>query len=196
MHSQFNEDSIIEKYLLENRIFIPPMIVDVGAGDGDYISNSKLFIETYEYSGILVEVDPEQYEKLKNKYKDNSKIETVNRAVAKTIYPYTIVFNGDWSLNTIKRDTNSNTKTIKLSNIVEKAQEIGILSIDIEGLDTEVLNEMLLHSKVRPWIIIIEGNNPQDQEKQRELLKKEYTLYQTCNVNQIFINNNILSLKK
>ena len=196
MYSQFNEDSIVEKYLLENRIFVPATIIDLGAGDGDYISNSKLFIETYGYSGILVEVDPQPFEKLKAKYQSNKKIEVVNKAVDKTVHGYDLVFHGDWSLNTIKRNTKSENKTIRLSDIVNKAKEIGILSIDIEGLDFDVINEMLLHSQVRPWIIIIEGNDEIEREKQRNILLKEYDLLATCNVNQIFTKKDILTLQK
>lgn len=197
MYSQFSEDDILEKYLVDNRIMIPPLVVDIGAGDGVTGSNSKLFIEKYNYKGILVEVDPAPYSNMETLYKDNQNVKLINKAIDKTVHGYDISFSGYWQLNRVIKNTKSKNKTVKLSTLLkkEKANEIGILSLDTEGLDSDILEELLKNTTIRPWIIIIEGNHLEDQELQRKLLEGEYDLFKTINVNQIFTRKDILSLQ-
>ena len=54
-------------------------------------------------------------------------------------------------------------------------QTIGILSIDVEGFDNEVLKSVL-NDGIRPQIVIIEANDDNEREKHFQVLSQDYSL--------------------
>ena len=129
-YSQYGEDKIIEKYFekknIKNGIFF-----EMGAGDGILYSNTKFFTDN-GWSGLLIEPDVNEFNKLKKNYTNNENI---------------IVGNEKCSLEN------------NLNIIFEKynLKKLNLLSIDIDGLDLTIL-KLLDFKKFRPNIIIIEYN--------------------------------------
>ena len=191
--SQSGESKWICDYLVARRIMVEPFIVDVGAGDGEYISNSRYVLQSFGYKGLMIEMNPVPFKALKRLYKDSENVECLQAAVAGKKYGYVAYDASEthWSLSTLKKSKSKKSKeTMLLSEIFEEREieEVGILSIDVEGLDTEILAELLKSSKVRPEIVIVEGNSPEEQAKQKDLLLEEYELLKVFKgVNQAFI---------
>src|SRR5687767_12143067 len=62
---------------------VPPFFVDVGANDGFRHSNSYPFIQA-GWSAILVEPNPQVFENLRTRYRDNPNVRTINCACGQT----------------------------------------------------------------------------------------------------------------
>lgn len=189
MYSQFGEDQFIEKYLVDNQIYIEPLIVDIGAGDGETISNSKLFVEKYHYKAVLVEPNKTVADKAANLYVNNPDVVVLNLFIDGKAGRGVLTDSPEWTVRTLKRSTSKGSiEIVTLSQIIRNLSlnKIGILSIDAEGCDTRILEEFLKASRLRPEIIVIEGNDEKEKGLQRNLLEKDYDLLTTLNVNQIF----------
>ena len=196
-YSQHGEDSFIDNYIKENNLKIINRIVDVGAGDGTFLSNSRFFIESKRWEAYLIEGQLEQCNQMLELWKDKDMVHIMNAIVAEKVYPAHLELPHHWSLSTLKRDdkfTQNNNLTKTLSNMFRdlKIKTCGILSVDIEGMDVKVIEEFLLHSICRPQIIIIEGNTIEERIKEKSVIEKEgYKLINTLNVNQIFIKKEL-----
>lgn len=53
-HSQTGEEGII-KFILDSIGHGNKFLVDIGAWDGEYLSNTKMFLDSFGYSGILID---------------------------------------------------------------------------------------------------------------------------------------------
>lgn len=103
-------------------------VVDIGASDGVTLSNSRLFVES-GYQALLVDADDSRYKKCV----ENSKLF------------------GNCSVSNVYV-TNSNCLQLLSQAGID---EIGILSIDIDGLDLLILKTTIPYN---PKIVIIEYN--------------------------------------
>lgn len=141
-YSQYGEDKIIEKYFQKKNI-INGTFFEMGAGDGIQYSNTKFFSDN-GWSGLLVECDDVQYQKLKKNYEKNQDIIVANEKCSK------------------ENDLNFIFKKYNLKNL-------DLLSLDIDGLDLTIL-KLLDFKNFKPKIIIIEYNIyiPNDVEYEDE----------------------------
>jgi len=131
-HSQRGHDGIIEKIMKELSIE-KGFFIEFGAWDGIHLSNTRNLYEK-GWVGCYIEGDKDKYKDLCNNYK-NTDIICLNEY----IYP-----------------TEKEGKTIDNiynESISYKYDEIDLLSIDIDGRDYEILENM----KIKPKVIIIEG---------------------------------------
>jgi len=130
-YSQFGEDGIIERlktYLVSENF--DQTCVDVGAWDGEYLSNVRRQIE-YGFNAILIEADNERHRKSLKNFEN---------------------FPGVKSLNVFVNDKNP------LSLILNKERVLPnffLLSIDIDGADLDVFESL---GEYFPLIVIIEFN--------------------------------------
>ena len=128
-YSQRGHDGIIQKIIKEINID-NGFFVEFGAWDGIKLSNTRYLYEK-GWEGCFIESDAKKYELLKDNY-ENTNIICLN----KCIYP-------------IKSEGSTIDDIYKLYI----NREIDILSIDIDGRDYEVFENM----EITPKIIIIEG---------------------------------------
>lgn len=183
-YSQSEEDSHLnEKYFknLPNGVF-----VEVGAMDGNLYSNTKYFEETHNWTGVLVEPNPIQFE-LIQKNRPSAKVynDLVSDSTEPLEYKYFLTghaavsgvtntlpqkhlddyFNStnDW----IKEQAQS-TETLTprtLSSIVSDAglQRIDFLSVDVEGHEAHVLKSF--DFSVPVYMVMVDTNEePENQE--------------------------------
>lgn len=132
--SQFGEDGIIEK-ILELVGAGNPWVVEIGAWDGRYLSNSWNLTNNKEWHGVLVEGDPQRCSKLRENYAHLPKV-----AIQQAFVGFDAA-----SPNSIDR-------------ILEQTaipQDFDVISIDIDGNDYYVWRAM---ARYRPRIVIIEYN--------------------------------------
>lgn len=189
MYSQSNEDEIIIQHInpLEGGT-----ILDIGANDGVTFSNSKMLIEKYNWSGVLVEPSKECIDKLNLLYDKNNKVQVVPYGIditngEKTLYvgnlndtPNSInqvstLIDSEkhyWEKNRNVVYVNQTINTITLPELLSMVdiKNFDVISIDTEGLDYEIL-ESIYNLGLRPKIIIIEHNsNTQVENKINKLL--------------------------
>jgi FkbM family methyltransferase len=130
IYSQRGHDGIIQQIMKKLNI-MKGFFIEFGAWDGIHLSNCRNLYEN-GWDGCFIEADTEKYVKLIKNYKDTGII-----CLNKLVYP--TIIEGD-TIDTLYKEY--------MDNI-----EIDILSIDIDGRDYEIFENMDL----RPKLIIIEG---------------------------------------
>jgi FkbM family methyltransferase len=185
-YSEHGEDTFLFDWIAKNNPNISKIIVDIGAYDGQFFSNSCAFIEA-GWSGLLIEPHPESYKALREKYKDNQNVCTINAAVSDSTDAFYLSKEAHPTHSKLtNKETDIKCRIIDSSYIIdiEDIKKIGILSIDAEGCDTEILRNVLMCSS--PEIIIIEANTKEDRTEQIKLLSGKYELISTMDVNTIW----------
>lgn len=176
----------IERHELKDRMY--HSVLDIGAGDGEYCSNSNFFIKEWGFAGILVDGLISNSEKCREVHKDNDDVYCFAMLISDKYEE--VRFEEDqyhWSVSRIQ-EGEPNRQTNRLADLVAKLNlhDIGIFSLDIEGLDTRVIKHMMEETDFRPQFIIVEGNTLDDMKEQREYLESEYKFIGGVFPNQIF----------
>ena len=140
--------------------------------DGITYSNSRYLIENKSWSGILVEPHPEYFQNLQRIYQDNHNIVLINYGCfnIETELDFYLYSTGvDGSVSTISQDFREHItnihgdkykeiikiNTMTLNNIMKNYDDIDFLSIDVEGVDMEVLSSNDWTNN-RPSLICVE----------------------------------------
>lgn len=210
--SQCGEDLIIN-FIFTN-MFKQESInyLDIGAHHSSFLSNTKFFYDKGN-NGVLIEPDPKLFSEIaQNRKKDvclNYGI-SVTKDENADFYIMTVP-----ALNTFSKEDayeiEENDKGIKIQNIIKIPLEninsileqyfshgLDFLSLDVEGLDFEILKSIDF-DKYRPKTICTETINynvdRKKQEKQKEIMRflntKNYFVYADTFINTIFIDKNI-----
>lgn len=217
-YSQFGEDLIIA-YLLHQLQISKPTYLDVGANEPRIFSNTNYFYENGS-RGVLVEPNPYLYQKLLKQRKGDVVLNmgiAFNEDTEADYYMFPNYANG---LNTFSKQEAEHWRKVGMKGLgtipVEKVikmplqsinavfekyfpnKPVDILSVDVEGLDLQIMNT-LHFEKYRPKIICIETlsydenqNGYKNQTIIDFLVTKDYSLYADTRVNSIFCRNDLL----
>ena len=132
--SQFGEDGIIEEIF--KRIGISSQYcVEFGAGDGQNLSNSWMWLYEQGWAGTLIEPDVQQFDVMKTRYAGRGDIHLICKLIS-----------------------TDSTSLNSLDNILSKTGApagIDLMSIDVDGLDWHIWDSL---KKFRPRVVIIECN--------------------------------------
>lgn len=128
--TQHGEDGVVEK-IFEAIGIANRWVVDIGAHDGRFLSNSWKWAFQDYWSGILVEADPGNFEKLVNEYQGHANVRCLHEFVTQ-----------ERSIDVLLADK-------------DVPYDFDLLSIDIDGMDYRLWAGM---KKYRPRIVIIEAN--------------------------------------
>jgi FkbM family methyltransferase len=168
MYSQNDEEKIIREYFEAYYPNQKGTVLDIGANDGVTLSNSRMFIDELGWGGHLVEAARTPYGKLEALYKDIEGVRTFNVALGRengelTFYESGNLLNeGDVGLVSslvpaeINRWKNSGVpyteypvKCMTWKTFYNKCcanMKWDFISIDIEGMDYEVLSQIDLRA--------------------------------------------------
>ena len=171
-------------------------------GGGDGFSNSNTFIleHYFGWSGLLVEPDPIQYEKLqKNRPKTSLSNKLIYDEITKLNFLKKgelsqIVTNNKYTKNTIELDSITLNELLTLNN---SPKIIDFFSLDVEGSEEKVLTESVLKNYVFLSICI-----ERPTLKLHDLLIKydyvfiQSNLYDCLYINKKFFNFDKVALNK
>lgn len=216
-YSQFGEDLIIANFFSQLGIS-KPVYLDIGANEPKFISNTYRFYE-HGSRGVLIEPNPYLFRKLQRQRPGDT---VLNIGIGLTdvaeadFYLFPDSANG---LSTFSEKDAKHwqevgmkgvgkilfEKVIKLplmpvNDVLQKYfsdKTLNIISIDVEGLDLEILKSLDLH-KFKPEIICVETlqydanqNGFKDQDIFDFMLSKEYEVYADTWVNTIFCRKDV-----
>lgn len=177
MYSQNSEEAVILNYFHSQGIK-KGKFIDIGANDGTTLSNTRALAEL-GWSGVLIEPSTTAYDKAVKLYSDNKFVTVYNCAIGKENKHITLyesgehLGKGDTSLlSTIVKDELSRWKgetfTEKVAMCYDwnyfleqsETKEFDFISMDIEGMELEVLPQMDLNAlKVSLFCVEWNGNN-------------------------------------
>jgi FkbM family methyltransferase len=152
--------------------------VQIGAHDGVSFDPVREYITSYKFPALLVEPQPDIFARLKENYRGFDNVVLENTAVAHqdgtmTLYrfaagpdtPYEASCLASWSKEVLERNPHGMSGKIEeiqvpgttLSGLLKKhaIQTIGLLQIDTEGFDFDVI-KMVDFSRYKPAIINLE----------------------------------------
>jgi len=176
----------------------PRIVVDVGANDGFYGSNSFPFVAR-GWRSILVEPHPKVFAKLQKLHRGKTHVTCLNLACSnvKGTLPLHVGSDGEAPSNSTLSDApdllqvrTTDTLLVKVETLNDVLAEqkfpadIGLLSVDVEGMDYEVLLG-LDFSRWRPRLIITEDYAP------KEAKKSEWLTSQGCRLVMPIAGNTI-----
>ena len=208
-YSQLYEDIIIESLILSicknyNLNINNFSYIDIGANHSISTSNTFLFYDRYEMDGILVDANPLLCEELSSfrsrdlvinaVVSDNNKKESIFYISDKhEISSLSKDFITSWNSGMAKVLKEITIPNIKINDILAMCnKELAILSIDVEGLDKEILNDIDF-SRYKPMIIVIEPSDFFIKDNTDNIVNimnsNNYTLISMTDVNLIFKNN-------
>lgn len=189
-YSQHDEDGYLIRLISDNKLKITPFFVDFGACDGVHLNNCRLFAEQ-GWSGLFVEANPFYFEKLEKNYQHRPDITTINAAVSDrsgfeyfTIYPEHLDHSGIHLAPKFENHKDIQVATVQAHTVLPN--EVGIMSIDVEGLEQTVLADIFT-AGIYPEILIVESNTPDARWEQMEIIGTRYHLLNVLDVNTIWI---------
>jgi FkbM family methyltransferase len=162
-HSQLGQDLFVLETLKQKK---NGFFIEIGAGNGKYLSNTYLLEREYNWDGILVEPNKSSFKACTNL----RHCKVINKLILNSEMA-TVLFHekriGEFSFSEGYGNNNSNDvidsyeiEAIKFEGIFRdfsSIPDIDFLSIDTEGSEVEILSSIDF-SKYRPNIICIEHN--------------------------------------
>lgn len=175
--------TLINKYKIT--LPVPHSILDIGACDSEYYSNSFLPI-SMGFVAWLIEPVPENFARLESYYKGSGNVHLINAAVDEhdgesILYRHLDSGHHNVHYHVLASLRNSGgaskaawqCKTISPATLcsIVPMHQIGILSLDTEQWDEKILSGLFEVTRARPPIIIIEEVGDFHQK----LLEEGYT---------------------
>jgi len=208
-HSQFRQDEFLNKVIFNNKE--DGYFVDIGAHDGQTISNSLFFEQNNNWKGICIEPNPIVFEKLRSNRKStnlNVCIGDSNKIVKFTqIEGYSEMLSGisekyddrhirriDTAL--LKKGGKINlidVKMITLDSIVElKYKQIDFISIDTEGNEFDIISTLNFNNLNIKSIVV--ENNYGDTRIKNYLQSADFLPLIKLDVDEVYLNKKYLSI--
>ena len=180
----------------------PRVFVDVGANDGFYGSNSFPFVAR-GWRSLLIEPHPVAFEKLRQRHQGKPHVTCLNLACSDAPGELPLWFasndpggsratlSSDEIMRSRRLPDNAHTVVqVERLDMVLAGQgvpsEFGILSIDAEGMDYEVLLGLDL-KQWRPRVIVTEDYASRNELKAKYLEDHGYQLGGQCSENAMWI---------
>jgi FkbM family methyltransferase len=188
-NSQFREDEwIVNNLLLPDK----GVVIDVGADQPQYGSNSYYFEKELGWECVCVDADARTIEKLATQ-----RANVVNAIVSDHHGVETFLQTNEPGISHVSDSGNIQVETRTLNSILEQfsIQEITILDIDVEGHELYVCRG-LDWDKYKPYIVIIEYISPAGGNIQTQLLEffksiGGYKLVHTTQANLILVREGL-----
>lgn len=166
----------------------PRVMVDVGANDGFYASNSFPFVAR-GWQTLLIEPHPKVFVRLQQLHQGKAHVRCINVACSdhEGQLPLWTALDGDAGTQaTLCTDDHPHFRRARsgpfievpvkrLSDVLEaqEIREVGVLSIDTEGMDLETLLGLDL-TRWRPRVIVTEDYAPKNARKAEYLQRHQY----------------------
>lgn len=179
----------------------PRIFVDVGANNGFYGSNSFPFVAR-GWRCVLIEPHPVAFERLQKLHAGKRRTTCLNIACGEQAgeFPLYLAINDVTSRATLCTDDSPMFQRVRskefkmvrverLESVLEAqgiAEDFGILSIDAEGMDYEVLLGLDL-KRWRPRLIVTEDYKPKIEKKAKHLTEHGYQQVDKCDANSFWL---------
>ena len=183
----------------------PPYLVDVGAHNGRFLSNSYPFIQQ-GWTAVMIEPLPQAFSVLTTNFADNPQVHCVNKACSNMTGRMPLYIGSDGpggQLSTLCLDDNFwfrqkrtdrkiDVEVETLTNLLKEQRypkDFSLLLIDTEGMDYEVLLG-LDFAQFRPRVIVSEQyilNQEKHDGRFRLLFDEGYLLCNQIGCNYVFV---------
>ena len=183
-YSQYGQALLLNQLITEET---PRILVDIGANDGVCGSNSRKLLEQ-GWRGVLVEPVPAIFAELEKNSSGLPHVKLAQCACSDTNGTASLRIGKDGELGQMSSFSNdpvigenlaertTEVRTVTLGNLLAAngiPEDFGVLLIDTEGWDLEVLKG-LEHTRHRPRVIVTEDFGPTNEAKYSLLQRHGY----------------------
>ena len=205
--SEAGQDMLVKDNFFKNQK--SGFFLEIGAFDGIEGSNCYHFEKFMNWQGIAIEASPLQFEKLKK----NRNCKLMNIAIGsenKQVEFYEVVegftqmsginnLNFKDSFERIKKNSNSKINKINIEcktfeKLIPSDQIIDLISIDIEGNESDVLKSINF-DKYQIKVIILENKIPKELSYLKFFKEKNFYYFDRVGMDEIYYNKKYFSLK-
>ena len=205
--SEAGQDMLVKDNFFKNQK--SGFFLEIGAFDGIEGSNCYHFEKFMNWQGIAIEASPLQFEKLKK----NRNCKLMNIAIGsenKQVEFYEVVegftqmsginnLNFKDSFERIKKNSNSKINKINIEcktfeKLIPSDQIIDLISIDIEGNESDVLKSINF-DKYQIKVIILENKTPKELSYLKFFKEKNFYYFDRVGMDEIYYNKKYFSLK-
>jgi len=205
--SEAGQDMLVKDNFFKNQK--SGFFLEIGAYDGIEGSNCYHFEKFMNWEGIAIEASPLQFGKLKknrNCQLMNIAIGSENKQVefCEVVEGFTQMsginnLNFKDSLERIKKKSKSKINKINIEcktfeKLVPSDQIIDLISIDIEGNESDVL-KTINFDKYQIKVIILENNTPKELSYLKFFKEKNFYYFDRVGMDEIYYNKEYFSLK-
>jgi len=189
-YSQWGEDVFLYKYIKGNKLGgkVPKVFIDIGASNGVSNSNSRYFVHL-DWEVHLYEPDPTNFALLcqntSNINKDACRVYAYNVAIGNR--NARLKFKSEGGLSRLDPKGDVEVECLRVWDIISEGEEVGILDIDTEGNEENILVQFFTMG-IKPCFLIIEHQQDGPKmQKQEKLLDPEYKRIRRKGVNDIWV---------
>jgi FkbM family methyltransferase len=188
--SQCGEDKFLSEYFAENKIKPTKVVVEVGAGRPEEISNSKYFIDQ-GWRACLIEPNYQCYRELVDYHANNPKVKVYQTLIGNEEGVTKLdITKRHWALGHETTMDNAQGQVVgknTLKNILDNFgnKKIGVLSLDIEGGESAVLQH-LMGTKYRPEFLLVEALNDESVVNIDNVISQEYDLIKILSLTRVY----------
>ena len=154
IHSQIGQDGILQE-IFKKLDLRKGFFCEFGAWDGIYLSNCRKLVEE-GWSGVFIEGNPKKFGDLLLNYQGSKGIHCISALVGAP-----------------KSGVYGDTLSVVLKNNGINGEKVDFLSIDIDGCDLEVFEEI----GIKPKVILLEGGIHFDPNVQGRVAPEVRILY-------------------
>lgn len=203
--------------ILARQFDLPQLAVEFGAGDGLENTTTRYLIQHLGgWKGLWIEAHPETYSTLQQNIREDGRlilpVDTINVAISDRdgtapFYCCTSRRRQGWSslvpgdqrprhLHKVAKYKKIRVECRRLPSVLEHRGEVGVMVCDIEEHDTVVIADMIKNTRIRPVVLMVEGNTPKSQQWQARLLDADYELVWnfTDGINRIYVRRGFLEV--
>jgi len=175
-YSMFGESTIVARHCGKT---MAGFCVEIGALDGKHNSNTRMFYEKWNWTGAMYEPNPSSFARLvKNMV--GLQCHVHNEAVGASRGIARMKIHRDPGRSHLSDAGDVKVKVVSIAQVIDRAGplRVNLLSIDAEGMDTEIVEAMcLLDRRILPQYVIVEANTCDALEAQfRAMLGAGYIL--------------------
>ncbi|XP_042858215.1 protein Star-like [Penaeus japonicus] len=191
-YSQYGQTMIFNKMLrnMTNGFFI-----EVGAHDGESLSNSLFFEKQHNWTGLLIEANPNLYAKLKTKGRKVYSINACLSLVPRCTHVFFDVHQANAFLGRIsKQKTSTEIECFPLHSILLALERnfIDLFTLDIEGDELKVL-KTIPWDKIQVRLLEVEvAHVPEGRKAVKDFMASVgYTFLRQWSINYIFARHDL-----
>ncbi|MEC7501459.1 MAG: FkbM family methyltransferase [Planctomycetota bacterium] len=182
--SQWSQDIFV---LFKSKKKTAGSYLEIGGADGVAGSNTLMLHNRFDWKGVLVEPDPEQFRYLQLNRASGDRL--FNVAIAPDAGQQQVAFatagqlsgivgyqaddlHADARARSMARERPVMVSTMSINEILSSFSELDYFSLDVEGCEYQILSQVDWENTVKPRLITVEHNHVQEtKEKISSLLE-------------------------
>ena len=193
-YGQYDDDHYVWDVSLQQGLVLPQRVLDIGAGNGVRLSNSRAFIEA-GWEAVLVEPNPVSFAELQREYAGNPRVRCYQLAVSNADGNWCVRVGANPDHSRVSHDGDGvPVEMVTYRQLMERTgwlrKPLGLLTVDTEGHDAVILEQMM-GCDPQAWWVIAESLTQHSRRVQLDVMQADYHLLNILDLNCLWVRRDI-----